>query len=525
VRRDHRPRTTDHSSQTGALRWGALSLTRPLFAITLERVGGNALHLGILTLLLAFASSAHAATPGDDLRVRIAAAAPGATIEIEPGVYDGPFVIDTPLRLVGRPGAILQGDRLTHVVAVRAPDVEIAGLTIRGSGTDLGSDHAAIHITGARTNVRDNRITDSLHGIYVRKADDCRIERNVVRGPGAGSDGIADPLVAGLKPGESELCDVGGVQDRRGNGIHLWNSVGHTITGNRISGTRDGIYFSFTDSTLVRDNTVSRVRYGLHYMYSDDNTFEENTFNDNAAGAALMYSKRLVLRANRFAANRSHRAYGLLFQSVDDTTVEANTIEGNTLGFYLENSNNITVRANRIAYNYVGLRLSDSTAGGRFFANDFHGNLHAVETNGRNAANSWSVAGRGNQWQGALALDLDRDGVADLPHREPDLFGAWRRGFPAVGLLSASPGERLLRFIHSRIALAGMPGVTDPHPIVVAQASSATVVAQASLPASSAVAAASPSTLSLPAVSLSNSSKGSRSSDALRLEAAATPSP
>jgi nitrous oxidase accessory protein len=201
-------------------------------------------------------------------------------------------------------------------------------------------------------------------------------------------------------------------------------------------------------------------------MYSDENTFEENTFTDNAAGAALMYSKGLVLRANHFAANRSHRAYGLLFQSVDDTVVEDNVIEGNTLGFYLENSNNVTVRANRIAFNYVGLRVSDSTAGSRFFENTFHGNLHPVETNGRNAANTWSVAGRGNQWNNALALDLDRDGVADLPHREPDLFGAWRRGFPAVGLLSASPGERLLRFIHSRITVARMPGVVDPHPIL-----------------------------------------------------------
>jgi nitrous oxidase accessory protein len=449
-----------------------------------QRVEGNALHFGALLALLISCPS-HAVASGDNLRVRIAEAAPGATILVKPGTHAGPFIIEKPLQLIGQPGAILQGDRLTHVIAVLAPDVEIAGLTIRGSGTDLGADHAAIHVIGARAFIHDNRITDSLHGIYVRKADNCRIEGNTIRGPGAESDGIADPLVAGIKPGDSELCDVGPIQDRRGNGIHLWNSVGHLITGNHISGTRDGIYFSFTDSTRVRGNTVSRVRYGLHYMYSDENTFEENTFTDNAAGAALMYSKGLVLRANRFAANRSHRAYGLLFQSVDDTSVEDNVIEGNTLGFYLENSNNVTVRANRIAFNYVGLRVSDSTAGSRFFENTFHGNLHPVETNGRNAANTWSVAGRGNHWNYALALDLDRDGVADLPHREPDLFGAWRRGFPAIGLLSASPGERLLRFIHSRIAVARMPGVVDPHPIVSVQsASSGPVVARASFPAS-----------------------------------------
>lgn len=429
-----------------------------------------------------FTTALHA-TPGADLRARIAAAAPGDTIELAPGTYDGPFVIDRPLHLIGRPGAVLEGDGLTHVVAVRAPGVEIAGFTIRRSGLDLGADHAAIHITGARAVIHDNRIAASLHGIYVRKADSCRIERNIIRGPGADPGDIASPLEGALKPGDSELCDLDTMQDRRGNGIHLWNSTGHTITGNRIHGTRDGIYFSFTNATLVRGNTVKRVRYGLHYMYSDDNTFEENTFTDNAAGAALMYSKGLALRNNQFVGNRSHRAYGLLFQSVDDTSVEANTIEGNTLGFYLENSNNITVRANRIAFNYVGLRVSDSTAGGRFFANTFHGNLHPVETNGRNAANVWSVAGRGNRWDNSVELDLDRDGIVDLPHREPDLFGSWRRGFPAIGLLSSSPGERLLRFIHSRLALATVPGVTDPHPIASARsAPSVFEVVQATSP-------------------------------------------
>jgi nitrous oxidase accessory protein len=135
------------------------------------------------------------------------------------------------------------------------------------------------------------------------------------------------------------------------------------------------------------------------------------------------------------------------------------------------NGNGNTVRANRIAGNYVGLRADDSTAGTRFFENDFSGNIHPLETSGNNGANAWAVAGRGNHWDGADTLDLNRDGIADLPHHEPDLFGQWRRTFPAIGLLSASPGERLLRLIHSRLALPGLPGVTDPKPLVAAVAS------------------------------------------------------
>jgi nitrous oxidase accessory protein len=307
-----------------------------------------------------------------------------------------------------------------------------------------------------------------LHGIYVRKANDCQILDNVIIGDGAANDLISDPVISGLKAGDAasgELCAAPDAQDRRGNGIHLWNSSGHLIAGNEVRGTRDGVYFSFTERTCVRENRISRVRYGLHYMYSNDNVFERNVFSENAAGAALMYSRRLVLRQNRFVSNRSHRAYGLLMQSIDDTRVEENALEGNTLGLFLENGNNNTFRGNRIAGNYVGLRVSDSTADTRFFENTFSGNIHPIETTGGNTANLWAVAGRGNRWDDASSLDLNRDGIADLPHREPDLFGVWRRSFPAIGLLSASPGERLLRLIHSRLSLPGIPGITDPRPL------------------------------------------------------------
>lgn len=435
----------------------------------------------VLPLMLTW--TAAASTPGDWLRDQLATAPPGATIHVPAGTYDGPFVLTQSVRLIGVPGAILQGDRATHVVAIRAPDVELAGFTIRGSGRSLAEDHAAVHVTGPRAHIHDNRIVDSLHGIYVRKADGCRIEANVIRGAAPatpGAVGIADPVTTGgLRLGDVELCGDGLAQDRRGNGIHLWNSAGHTITGNTITDTRDGIYFSFTDRTLVRNNIFRRVRYGLHYMYSDENTFVGNVFTESAAGAALMYSKNLELRANRFHANRSQRAYGLLLQSVDNTRILDNEITGNTLGLFLENTNGCTISGNRLHGNHVALRLTDSSSGNRLFANTFAGNIHPVETSGRNGANTWAVAGRGNHWDGALALDLDRDGIADVPHRETDLFGAWRRSFPAIGLLSASPGERLLRFVHNRLALPGVPGVTDPRPLVTAPARQRTMFAAA----------------------------------------------
>ena len=399
------------------------------------------------------------------LHERLASGIPGETIDVPPGVYKGPFTIDRTVTLLGHGRATLVGNGETHVVDVTAPDVTIEGFSIRGSGVDLAQDHAGIHVTGTRAVIRGNRITECLHGVYVRHADHVRIEDNTIAGRTHSLEAV-NPLTAGLKPGEGELCVVALDQSRRGNGIHIWSSTGHAISHNVIRDTRDGIYFSFVDGSTVRDNEISQVRYGLHYMYSDRNTFEDNVFRDNAAGAALMFSKGLTLRRNRFVANRSQRAYGLLLQSVDDTSVSANEIAGNTVGLFLENGHGNRVLDNRVSSNHIGVRVTDSSDANVFAGNRFSGNIHPVETTGDNTANRWSLDGRGNEWDGEVRLDLDGNGIADLPHRELDLFGELRRPFPAIGLLAGSPGERLLRFVYARAALPGLSGIVDPAPIV-----------------------------------------------------------
>jgi nitrous oxidase accessory protein len=399
------------------------------------------------------------------LSERLASARPDEVIDVPPGEYQGPFVIARPVHLRGHGRVVLRGDRQTHVVAVRAPDVVIEGFEIRESGMDLTKDHAAVYVTGPRAVIRGNRIVESLHGVYVRQADQVRIENNVITGKSHVLEPV-NPFTSGPTPSGAEMCEVTVTQDRRGNGVHLWNSSGHVVASNVIRDTRDGIYFSFVDRSDVRGNDIARVRYGLHYMYSDSNSFEGNVFRDNAAGAALMYSKRITLRANEFAASQNHRAFGLLMHSVDETDVRANRIAGNTMGLFIENSQSNRFLDNLVAQNHIGLHVSNSSDGNVFAGNTFTGNLHPVETSGTSRSNRWALDGRGNYWDAAMRLDLDGDGVADLPHRELDLFGDLRRPFPAIALLAGSPAERLLRFVHARLAIAGLSSIADPAPLV-----------------------------------------------------------
>jgi nitrous oxidase accessory protein len=394
------------------------------------------------------------------LQERIDAAAPNDTIHVESGIHAGPILIKKRLTLIGANGAEIRGNGNGNVITISADEVTLQGLRITGSGLRLSDDDAAVFLTGNRVKIENCVIGDSLHGIYLKKISGAQLLSNRIQGKTtlAASN---EPVEKGIG-GSTENCDTTLVANRRGNGIHQWNCEGNLIRGNEISDTRDGIYFSFTSNSRVENNLIHHVRYGLHYMYSDGNVFENNTFTENAAGAAIMFSKELVVRGNRFLSNRGHRAYGLIFQSSDRSTLEGNEIRENAVGLSFNQCNANRIVANRVSNNYIGLRVGSNSDDNQFTENVFAHNLHPVETGGSDVSGTrWSVDGVGNFWSDSLELDLDRDGINDLPHRELDLLSVLRRDFPAISFLSDSPALKLLRFAHERAALPGANTIED----------------------------------------------------------------
>ena len=406
--------------------------------------------------LLSLATSGGTAT----LQERIDAADAGETVRLKAGVHAGPIVINKSLTIIGENDTEIRGNGRGSVVTITADDVVLKKLRITGSGLRLSDDDAAVFVTGNRATIDNNVIANSLHGVYLKKVSGAQILNNRIEGK--------TTLVVSSDPVEkamgssAENCDTTLVANRRGNGIHQWNCEGNLIRNNDISDTRDGIYFSFTNNSRVENNLIHHVRYGLHYMYSDGNIFENNTFAENAAGAAIMFSKDLVVRGNRFVSNRGHRAYGLIFQSSDRSILESNEISENAVGLSFNQCNANKIVANRVTHNYIGLRVGSNSDDNEFTENIFTRNLHPVETGGSDVSGTrWSVKGIGNFWGDGLELDLDRDGINDLPHRELDLFGVLRRDFPAIAFLSDSPALKVLRFAHERAALPGANMIED----------------------------------------------------------------
>lgn len=398
------------------------------------------------------------------LQERIDSTAAGETIHLQAGVHPGPIVINKAITLLGEKGAEIKGNGSGNVVTIKADDVTLTGLRITGSGLRLSDDDAAIFVTGNRARIENNLIADSLHGIYLKKISGAQILQNKIEGKTTLSEST-EPVEKTLGQ-SSENCDTTLASNRRGNGIHQWNSEGNSIRGNEISDARDGIYFSFTNNCLVEENLIHHVRYGLHYMYSDKNVFLNNTFTENAAGAAIMFSKELTVRGNRFINNRGHRAYGLIFQSSDQSKLDQNEITANAVGLSFNQCNNNEITGNRVTQNYIGLRFGSNSGGNRFSENIFTRNLHPVETGGSDVSgNAWAVRGVGNFWGHDLETDLDRDGINDFPHRELDSFGVLRRDFPVVAFLSESPAVRLLRFANERAEIPGLSAIEDPAPL------------------------------------------------------------
>jgi nitrous oxidase accessory protein len=397
-------------------------------------------------MLALLAALALAQQPGS-LAGAIAAAAPGDTIRLAPGTYHGALVLDRPLVLLGGPDAILDGGHQGNVITVRSDSVSLVGFTVRGSGRSLDRDEAAIkleHCTGCR--VERITIEDPLHGIYLLESHDVDLTDNRITG----------------------AADL--VESSRGNGIHLWNSTGNRITGNRVRGTRDGIYFSFAGHNLVAHNDVREVRYGLHYMYSDDNRFEANTFEHNAAGAAIMFSKRIIFRDNVFSRHIGYRAYGILLHTASEVTAEGNRIEGNLTGLFLDGSTGSRFRNNLVRGNGVGIDLLASTEGNIFSGNVIGDNRIAVRKVLGTSENAWSDSGRGNFWNDRQVFDLDGDGVGDRPYQAGDPFAGLATSRPVLDIFSGTLAARALAWADEAFPVFDLPRVSDPHPLAQAPA-------------------------------------------------------
>lgn len=383
--------------------------------------------------------------PAGTLQARIDAAPPGGEVLVA-GVHRGGVVVHKPLRLVGAPGAVIDGEGRGTVVRVTAPGVVLSRLTLRRSGTDLNTEDAGVLVTAPQAVLEDLRLEEVLFGLNLKRAHGAVIRRVAMTG-------VDLPL------------------SRRGDAVRLWDSDGVILSGVQVRRLRD-ILIWFSDHSVLHAADVRGSRYGVHLMYADGFRLLDSRFEANAVGGYVMYSTGVRIEGNRFLRHRESTGVGLALKESDAVAVRRNLLAGNPVGLYVDGTPRVEAAGGEITDNVLsgngtGLLLLANAAGNVIAGNVFEANArHVAVTGGRVPATVWTRGGRGNYWDDYAGLDGDGDGVGDLPYRAREWFEGVEDRVLAARLLQGSLAVPALDFAARLFPLyAPQVVVEDPRPL------------------------------------------------------------
>lgn len=412
----------------------------------------GSLRLALVALALVGGGSAAAA---QSLARMVAAAPPGAVVTIGPGVHHGGLKLTRPITLVGRPGAVIDGDGKGDVIRISSPDVVVRGLTLRDSGTSLTDENAGIFVEkqAADAQIENNRLTGVLFGIYLDGAAGTRVIGNRIRG------------MTGLRVAD------------RGDGIHLWDDTGAVVQGNDVGGARDGIYIYVSPRNRIVGNIVHDVRYGVHYMFSNHDLLENNRSYRNVAGFALMMSDHLRVIGNVAADDEE---YGLLLNYITYSDLADNRVRnvrgeaeiggfvipgGAGKGIFVYDSEHDDFHGNSIERCPIGIHVTAGSDDDSFYDNAFIGNRIQVKYV-QNETEEWSRHGVGNYWSDYLGWDFKGNGIGDVPYRPNSGVDVLLWKYPQASLLMSSPAILVLRLVQRGFPVFTPPGIMDSHPLM-----------------------------------------------------------
>ena len=227
------------------------------------------------SVALTACSSAVSPIKDNDLAAAIAAAEPGARIEIPAGTYEGPLIIDKPLTLIGRAGVVISSPTdAPAIYIVDVEGVEVSDLVIEGGDSGVSVRRATRVVLDGLT-IRGAR----WHGIFAHDAEvivrDCfiagLIERLAQGVEIINSDGRAPSLVEGCRIEgpvyEGVASHVSHVIFRNNEvtgsterGIVVTEMSAGRMEGNRVSNATGNAYFCGDMSLCsVVDNLAERI--------------------------------------------------------------------------------------------------------------------------------------------------------------------------------------------------------------------------------------------------------------------------
>ncbi|MZR30766.1 nitrous oxide reductase family maturation protein NosD [Sneathiella sp. DP05] len=376
-----------------------------------------------------------------NLQQAIDAATPGDTLVLTEGTYEGPLVITKPLTILGNSKAKIIGISSGSVIHVTAPDTRLDGLIVTGSGLSLETQDSGIFLDKEATGaiVANNVVTDNLIGIYVSGAQNVHVTSNQISG-------------------RQDLR-----MNERGNGIQIWNAPGAIIEKNDIRYGRDGIFVTTSEQNIFKDNTMRDLRFAIHYMYTNNSEVIGNRSYGNHIGYAIMSSSDLVVEDNLSEQDRDR---GLLFNYAVRVVVKRNIVRGGTEKcIFIYNSHDNYFEENLLSDCAIGIHFTAGSEKNTMTRNAFVNNQNQVKYVGTRWL-EWSRDGVGNYWSDQVAMDLDRNGVADSIYRPNDLTDRIIWQYPSARLLLNSPAVQILKYAQGNFPALHPGGVVDSAPLM-----------------------------------------------------------
>jgi len=422
------------------------------------------------------ATSTAADDAGAELAARLAAARPGDVVVIEPGVYRGHFLIDTPIEVtgVGRPVLDGGGEGTVLTVDENAVGASISGLRIVSSGPGPSDTPAGLRVLADDVLVADVEVADSYTGIQVGGANGVTIRDCVV-------EGVKDAVLGGELHATGDAADITGIDPHhehlpsmrmRGDAISVLSTSNTLIEGNVVTDARDGIYLSFATEATVRDNEVNDSRYAIHGMYADHLVVIDNHFEGNLAGAILMYGGPFDVQRNTIMHSKSpSTGIGLVIKDGTGAVLRDNVIVANRVGLKVDNGgaartggSRAVIEGNTFGMNQIGVELMTASSA-VFTGNGFVENAIQIVIDGKMDDILWSHDDTGNYWSNYKGYDSDGDGIGDVDFVQGGTVAHTLTRSPVVLALASGPAFRLLQAVEDRWAPEN-PIARDPAPLM-----------------------------------------------------------
>lgn len=266
----------------------------------------------------------------------IAEAGPRGTVIVQTGLHEetGPVVVDTPVNIVGQPGAIIQtsttpdfmsedlGEATLYIKGVNG--VVLEGLTFQ-SLTDMSN--LAIRIEDARgTVVRNNAITEHAYGILVLSGDHSKISSNEIIGS-PDIQMVPSIGITNIKGNHTRIVD----NDLSGFdlGMFVSGERGHMMF-NELSGINIGVllctFAPIAESPaagwiLANNNAHDNVLFG--YLVTDfahDNFLVNNAASNNGVADILLTGGDFPSNENTVVVG-SHTDIKVIDEGIDNTVI------------------------------------------------------------------------------------------------------------------------------------------------------------------------------------------------------------